>query len=101
MALSLNCLSSFQTATRHQCVTCTAEEPNIPRAAIRQQFLQIEGRAGTKLSNRLLKRVPLTESKCCLFKNVAGEFALPERSFADDRKSPASTVEVICTAGCS
>ncbi len=97
MALSLNCLSSFESATRHQCVTGTAEEPNISRAAIRQQFWLIEGRAGVKLFSRLLQTVPLTESKCCLFKNVAGEFALPERSIADDRKSPASTVEVICT----
>ena len=101
MALSLNCLSSFESATRHQCVTGTAEEPNISRAAIRQQFWLIEGRAGTKLSNRLLQRVPLTESRRCLFLNVAGEIALPEASFAEDRMWPASTVEVICTAGCS
>ena len=101
MALSLNWRWSFETATRHQCVTGPAEEPNISRAAIRQQFRLIEGRAGVKLFSRLLQWVSLTESKCCLFKSVAGEFAPPERSFADDRKSPASTVEVICTTGCS
>ncbi len=101
MALSLNWRWSFETATRHQGVTGTADKPNISQAAIRQQFWLIECRAGMKLFNRLLQGVSLTEPKRCLFLNVAGEIALPERSFADDRMWPASTVEAICTAGCS
>ena len=100
MALSLNWRRSIETATRHQGVTGTAEAPNISQAAIRQQVRFIEGRAGMKLINRLLQRVTLTESRRCLFLNVAGDFALPERSFANDRMSPASTVEVTCASGC-
>ena len=101
MALSLNCLSSFETATRHQCVTGTAKKPNISQVAIRQQFRLSEGRAGVNMFNRLLRRVSLAEPKRCLFLNVASEIPPKERSFADDRKSPASTFEVICTTGCS
>ena len=100
MALSLNWRRSFETATGHQGVTGTAEEPNISQAVTRQQAWLVEGRAGTKLFSRLLQGVPLTESKRCLFLNVAGELALPERSIADDRMSPASMVKVICTRGC-
>ena len=101
MALSLNCRWSFETATRHQDASGTAEKPNISQVAIRQQFRLIEGRAGMKFFNRPLQIVSLTESKRCLILNVAGEIALPERSFAGNRMSPASTVEAICTAGCS
>lgn len=101
MALSLNWRWSFETATRHQDVSGTAKKPNISQVAIRQQFRLIEGRAGMNLFNQLLRRVSLAESRRCVFLNVAGEIPLPERSIADDRKSPASTFEVICTTGCS
>ena len=90
MALSLNWRRSFD----------TAKGPNISRSAIRQQVWLIEGRAGMKSFNRLLQRASLTESQRRPFPNVAGEPALPERSLADDRMSPTSTVEVICSNGC-
>lgn len=101
MALSLNWRRSFDTATRHQGVTGTAKGPNISRSAIRQQVWLIEGRAGMKPFNRLLQGAPLTVSRRRPFLNVAGEPALPERSLADDRMSPTSTVKVICCSnGC-
>jgi len=99
MALSLNWLRSFEAAARLQSFTGAAEELNISQAAISQQVRLLEDYAGIRLFNRLPRGVSLTEAGRRLFVNVAGGLALLERSFTDDLKSSASTVEVRCNTG--
>ena len=99
MALSLNCRRRFEIATRNQGFTGAAEELNISQVAIRQQDRFLDGHAKRKPFNRLLRRASLTGSKRRVCLSVVGGFALPERSFADDRKSWTSTVEVSRSSG--
>lgn len=100
MALSRRCRRSFGTATRHQGFTGAAEGLNILQAAVSQQVGLLEGHAEKRLFNCLVRREALTVSKRRLYLIVAGGLALLEQSFADDRKSSASTVEVSCSTGC-
>ena len=99
MALSLRWWRSFETATRHQGFAGTAEGLNALQGTFWEQVRFLEGHAGKRLFNCLLRMEALGESKRCLCLNVAGGLALLERGFADDRKTSASTGEVSCNTG--
>ena len=99
MALSLNWRRRFETATRNQGFTGAAAELNISQVAIRQQDRFLDGHANWKPFNRLLQRALLTGSKRRVCLSVVGGLALPVRSFADDRKSWTSTVEISRSTG--
>ncbi len=99
MALSLNWRRRFETATRNQGFKGAAAELNISQVAIRQQDRFLDGHAKRKPFNRLLQRALLTGSKRRVCLSVVGGLALPVRSFADDRKSWTSTVEISRSTG--
>ena len=93
----LDSLKAFEAAARHLSFSLAAEELCISKGAVSYQIQKLEAHIQSRLFNRLIRQVYLTDAGQSLFKTVQNQFIELDRTLGQinsDRNSQDITIAV-------